>query len=120
MLDADGLAEGVRLGSNGLLIWSVRISTWECDRDPNRALKMQADFAQRNLEYHSHIKSKFRKVGDVKGRGPLCASVDFSPEAVDIILGLQKAGARFLPDNGNCCDVVAVLQQFVHALQHVV
>jgi hypothetical protein len=25
------LAEGVRLGSNGLLIWSVRISTWECD-----------------------------------------------------------------------------------------
>lgn len=46
--------------------------------------------------------------------------MDFSPDAVDIRLGLQETGARFLPDNGNCRDGVAVLQQFVHALLHVV
>jgi len=38
-LAAAGLAEGKELGSNGLLIWRVLFSTWECDWDPNRALK---------------------------------------------------------------------------------
>jgi hypothetical protein len=33
-----------------------------------------------------------------------------------MVLGLQKAGTRFLPDNGNCRDGIAGLQQFVHAL----
>ena len=56
------LAEGVRLGSNGLLSWCDRSSTWECDWDPNRALKSQANSDRRNLAYHSHIKSEFRKV----------------------------------------------------------
>jgi hypothetical protein len=46
--------------------------------------------------------------------------VDFSPEAVDIGPHLQQAGARFFPDHRNGRDRVAVLQQFVHALQHVV
>ena len=39
MLVADRLAEGVRLGSNGLLSWCDRRTTWECDWDPNRVLK---------------------------------------------------------------------------------
>src|SRR5713101_8156006 len=50
----------------------------------------------------------------------LFASVDFSPEAVHIRPALEQAGTRFLPDSRNCRDGVAVLQQFVHALQHVV
>jgi len=60
MLRAEGLAEGVRLGSNGLLIWSVRFSTWECDWDPNRALKRQTNSAQRIFAYQSDIESEFR------------------------------------------------------------
>jgi len=54
-LASDGLAEGVRLGSNGLLIWCDSGSTCECDRNPNGALKRQVNSDQRNLEYHSHI-----------------------------------------------------------------
>src|SRR5262249_652075 len=34
----------------------------ECDRNPNRALKKQANSDQRNFAYHSHIKSKVRKI----------------------------------------------------------
>jgi hypothetical protein len=51
------LAEGVRLGSNGLLSWCDRKPTWECDRDPNRAAK----FGSEKLASHSHIKSDFGK-----------------------------------------------------------
>jgi hypothetical protein len=39
------LAEGEELGSNVLLSWCDRITTWECDRDPNRAFEKTAEFA---------------------------------------------------------------------------
>ena len=44
------------------LIWSVRISTWECDWNPNRALKRQSNSMQRKLAYHSHIEFDLRKI----------------------------------------------------------
>jgi hypothetical protein len=49
----DRLAEGVRLGSNGLLSWCDRSSTWECDRDPNRPLKRQRNSRQKSFACHS-------------------------------------------------------------------
>jgi hypothetical protein len=40
-LKANRLSEGVRLGSSGLLRWSVQKSTWECDWDPTPIVKIQ-------------------------------------------------------------------------------
>jgi hypothetical protein len=60
MLGQEVLAEGVRPGSNGLLIWCDRFSTWECDWDPNRALKRQTISEQRSFAYQSDIESEFR------------------------------------------------------------
>jgi hypothetical protein len=53
MFDDNALAEGVRLGSNGLLSWCDRSSTWECDRDPNWALKRRWNSRQKSFAYHS-------------------------------------------------------------------
>jgi hypothetical protein len=45
----DLMAEGVRLESNGFLIWSIQKPTWERDWDPTRLLMMQGNFPRRSF-----------------------------------------------------------------------
>jgi hypothetical protein len=47
----EGLAEGVRLGSNLLLSWCDQRPTWECDWNPTRALKRQPNRARENWHF---------------------------------------------------------------------
>ena len=78
------VAEGVRLGSNGLLSWCDRGSTWECDSDPNRALKKQPDSDQRKLAFTRH-QSELRNISrsNLSGVRPYFVDWDQGAESHD-------------------------------------
>ena len=56
------VAEGEELGSNGLLSWSVRKPTWECDWNPTAVLNFQWNSRRRKLASLSPEGDNLRKL----------------------------------------------------------